>query len=154
MGDLPDILFLGRGKDDLIDIPFLGRGWAFPPRFANATSDVEMVAGERDIGESLFILLSTAQGERVMVPTYGCDLHRFVFAELTTGMMTEISDMVATAILRWEPRIDVIAVTVTPDADEPGMVRIGIDYRVRRTNVRSNLVYPFYFTEGTLVRGP
>jgi phage baseplate assembly protein W len=152
MRDLGDIRFLDRG--DLVEIPFLGRGWAFPPRFASATSDVEMVAGERDIGESLFILLSTAQGERVMVPTYGCDLHRFVFAALTTGMMNEIADMVETAILRWEPRIDVLAVTVSPDADEPALVRINIDYRVRRTNVRSNLVFPFYFSEGTLVRGP
>lgn len=152
MGKLDDIKFLGRA--DVAHIPFLGRGWAFPPRFTSATSDVDMVAGERDIGESLFILLSTAQGERVMVPTYGCDLHRFVFAELSTGVMTEISDMVATAILRWEPRIDVIAVTVTADADEPALVRIGIDYRVRRTNVRSNIVYPFYISEGTLVRGP
>jgi phage baseplate assembly protein W len=152
MGKLDDIKYFGR--TDLVQIPFLGRGWAFPPRFASAFSDVAMVAGERDIGESLFILLSTAQGERVMVPTYGCDLHRFVFAKLSTGMMTEIADMVATAILRWEPRIDVIAVDVAGDADEPAMVRINIDYRVRRTNVRSNLVFPFYFTEGTLVRGP
>jgi phage baseplate assembly protein W len=139
---------------DLAAIPFLGRGWAFPPRFGAAVGAVEMVAGGHDIAESLYILLSTGQGERVMVPTYGCDLHRFVFAELTTGMMTEIRDMVATAILRWEPRIDVLAVVVTPDAEEPAMVRISVDYRVRRTNVRSNLVFPFYFTEGTLVRGP
>jgi Bacteriophage baseplate protein W len=135
-------------------IKFLGRGWAFPPRFTAADNDVEMVAGERDIRESLFILLSTAQGERVMVPTYGCDLHRFVFAELTTGMMTEIRDMVMTAIVRWEPRIDLISVHVTADRAEPGMVRIEVEYRVRRTNVRSNLVFPFYFNEGTLVRAP
>ena len=154
MGERPEIRFLGREKRDLADIPFLGRGWSFPPRFAAAANEVEMVAGERDIRESLFILLSTAQGERVMVPTYGCDLHRYVFAELTTGMMTEIRDTVMTAILRWEPRIDVIAVSVTADADEPALVRIGIDYRVRRTNVRSNLVFPFYIREGTLVRGP
>jgi len=140
--------------DDLNAIPFLGRGWRFPPTFSSHSSDVVMVDGENDIRESLFILLSTAQGERVMVPTYGCDLHRYVFAELTTGVMTEIRDMVATAILRWEPRIDVLDVSVTADPDEPGLMRIGVDYRIRRTNVRSNIVFPFYFTEGTLVRGP
>ena len=113
-----------------------------------------MVAGERDIHESLFILLSTSQGERVMVPTYGCDLHRFVFAELTTGIMSEIREMVATAIRRWEARIDVIAIHVIPDAKDPGLIRIVIDYSVRRTNARSNLVFPFYFHEGTLVQRP
>jgi phage baseplate assembly protein W len=140
--------------DHRATIGFLGRGWHFPPRFCDMTHEVEMVAGEPDIRESLFILLSTAQGERIMVPTYGCDLHRFVFAEFSTGMMAEIGDMVATAILRWEPRIDVIAVDVAQDPDEPARVLIRIDYQVRRTNVRSNLVFPFYFVEGTLVAGP
>lgn len=139
---------------NLTPIPFLGRGWSFPPRFSGAAQGVEMVAGERDIRESLFILLSTTQGERVMVPTYGCDLHSFMFQELTTGMITEICDMVTTAIHRWESRIDLLNVTAEPDVDEPALLRIGIDYRVRRTNVRSNLVYPFYFSEGTLVTGP
>ncbi len=139
---------------DLTQIPFLGRGWSFPPRFSSATRRVEMVAGEQDIKESLFILLSTAQGERVMVPTYGCDLHSFIFHEITTSIITEICDMVETAIRRWEPRVDVLDVWARPAAEEPALVRIGIDYRVRRTNVRSNLVYPFYFSEGTLVTGP
>lgn len=135
-------------------IPFLGRGWSFPPRFEAFGDAVRMVAGEADIAESLFILLSTAQGERVMVPTYGCDLHRFVFRDLTTSLATDIRDMVTTAIVRWEPRIDVIAVSVEGDADDPVLIRIGIDYRVRRTNVRSNLVFPYYLNEATLVRAP
>ncbi len=139
---------------DLTQIPFLGRGWSFPPRFSSAMQDVEMVAGETDIRESITILLSTSQGERVMVPTYGCDLYRFLFADLTTSLITEIRDTVATAILRWEPRIDLIEVTVVPDTDQPTLLRIGIDYLVRRTNVRSNLVFPFYLTEATLATGP
>ena len=139
---------------DLAQIPFLGRGWSFPPRFSGMMQAVEMVAGDSDIHESLIVLLSTDQGERVMVPTYGCDLHRFVFADLTTSLITEIGDTVATAILRWEPRIELIAVTVTPDADEPARLDIAVDYLVRRTNVRSNLVYPFYLTEATLATGP
>ncbi len=139
---------------ELVHIPFLGRGWSFPPRFSAATQDIEMVAGEKDIHESLTVLLSTNQGERVMVPTYGCDLHRFVFAELTTGLLTEIADTVQTAILRWEPRIDLLDVEAVADADDPGLIRIQVEYRVRRTNVRSNLVFPFYLTEATLSAGP
>jgi phage baseplate assembly protein W len=139
---------------DLTRIPFLGRGWSFPPRFSATMQDVEMVAGDTDIRESLFILLSTSQGERVMVPTYGCDLHRFLFADLTTSLITEIRDCVATAILRWEPRIELITISVVPDEDDPALLRIGVDYRVRRTNVRSNLVFPFYLSEATLAAGP
>ena len=66
-------------------LSFLGRGWSFPPRVSTATLGTEMEEGDFDIRQSLFVLLSTPQGERVMVPTYGCDLPRFVFADLTAG---------------------------------------------------------------------
>jgi len=89
-----------------------------------------------------------------MVPTYGCDLQRFVFADLTASLLSEMREMVNTAILRWEPRIDLIEVTAALDDDDPALVLIGIDYRVRVTNTRNNLVFPFYKNEGTLVEGP
>lgn len=135
-------------------VSFLGRGWSFPPRVSGVTLGTEMEEGDRDIRQSLFVLLSTPQGERVMVPTYGCDIQRFVFADLTTSLLSEMREMVSTAILRWEPRIDLIEVTAAIDADDPALVLIGIDYRVRATNTRNNLVFPFYKNEGTLVEGP
>jgi uncharacterized protein len=100
------------------------------------------------------VLLSTPQGERVMVPTYGCDLHRFVFADITASLLSEMREMVTTAINRWEPRIDLLDVTAAPDPEDPALVLIGIYYRVRATNTRNNLVFPFYKNEGTLVEGP
>ena len=135
-------------------VSFLGRGWSFPPRVSTATLGTEMEEGDSDIRQSLFILLSTPQGERVMVPTYGCDLHRFVFADLTASLLSELREMVSTAILRWEPRIDLLDITAAVDAADPALVLIGIDYRVRATNTRNNLVFPFYKNEGTLVEGP
>ena len=69
------------------ELPFLGRGWAFPVSFESEPPGVALVEGVRDIEESITILLSTAQGERVMVPTYGCDLWQYVFAPLTTSSM-------------------------------------------------------------------
>jgi uncharacterized protein len=130
---------------------FLGRGWSFPPRVSRLTKATEMEEADRDIVQSLYVLLSTSQGERVMVPTYGCDLIRFVFADLTTTMLSEMREMIATAIIRWEPRIDLTEVTVAPDPLEPAVVRVGIAYRIRATNARNNLVWPFYTHEGTLV---
>ncbi|WP_025560019.1 GPW/gp25 family protein [Sphingomonas sp. UNC305MFCol5.2] len=135
-------------------VSFLGRGWSFPPRVSTVTLGTEMEEGDSDIRQSLFVLLSTPQGERVMVPTYGCDLQRFVFADLTASLLSEMREMVNTAILRWEPRIDLIEVTAALDDDDPALVLIGIDYRVRVTNTRNNLVFPFYKNEGTLVEGP
>jgi phage baseplate assembly protein W len=123
---------------------FLGTGWGFPPEFEESTGSVRMVSGTRDIDESLDILLSTIPGERVMLPDYGCDLHRFVFHELSTTIIEEIRDTVSGAIQRWEPRIELLACDARLDPDRPGLVLIELSYRVRRSNVKGNLVYPFY----------
>lgn len=132
------------------DSSFLGTGWSFPPTFTRAGYVVEMASAERDIRESLWILFSTSPGERIMVPEYGCSLWEMVFRGIDKGLMTDLEDAVATAILDWEPRIDVVAVSVEPDATVDGKVLVSVDYVVRQTNSRSNLVYPFYVEEGTL----
>ena len=129
---------------------FLGTGWAFPPTFSRSLQGVEMVSGVTDIHQSLRILFATAQGERIMLPLYGCDLWRMVFRTLTTTLLTELKDMVEQAIVLWEPRIDVLSVDVVQDPAEDGLVRIEVEFVVRRTNTRSNFVYPFYMREATL----
>ena len=130
---------------------FLGRGWSFPPVFSKPARSVEMVEGLTDIHQSLTILLGTAQGERVMLPTYGCDLWKYVFRDLDTSLLSEIRDMVGTAVTRWEPRIQLLGVDAVADADVTGLVRIEVQFRVRRTNTRSNVVFPFYLNEATLL---
>ena len=132
------------------DKAFLGTGWSFPPSFSREACSVDMVSEERDIRESLWVLFSTAPGERVMVPTYGCALWQIVFQGITTTLMSEIEDYVRQAVLYWEPRIDVDEVSVQPDASRDGVVLIDLAYTVRQTNSRSNLVYPFYLAEGTI----
>jgi phage baseplate assembly protein W len=128
---------------------FLGRGWSFPPSFSKRAGTA-MVSDVEDIRQSLLVLMGTTPGERVMLPTYGCDLTRYLFRDLTTSLLSELHDVVSTAIIRWEPRIDLLAVTAAADPDTPGLVLIEVDFRVRRTNTRTNLVYPFYLTEATL----
>jgi phage baseplate assembly protein W len=129
---------------------FLGTGWGFPPTFSRSLQGVEMVSGVTDIHQSLRILFATAQGERIMLPLYGCDLWRMVFRTLTMTLLTELKDMVEQAIVQWEPRIDVLSVDVVQDPAEDGLVRIEVEFVVRRTNTRSNFVYPFYLREATL----
>jgi len=132
------------------DPAFLGTGWSFPPTFSRPQLGVEIVSGVEDIRESLRILFTTALGERVMLPEYGCDLWRMVFRDLTTTLTSEIKDMVEQAIVLWEPRIDLLALHVGPDPDRDGQIRIEIDFAIRRTNTRGNFVYPFMLREATL----
>lgn len=136
------------------DPPFLGTGWSFPPTFSRQTDAVIMVSDVEDIRESLWILLSTSLGERLMLAGYGSNLWTMVFAVLTTTIENEIRSIIANAILEWEPRIDVAGITVEQNDPEQGHVAINIDFVVRQTNIRSNLVYPFYLSEATLPPPP
>jgi len=125
---------------------FLGRGWAFPPRFAGGTAI--MVDGADDVAESLRILFATAAGERAFAPKYGLDLRAILFEPISTTMRTLLLDRIRTAILIHEPRIRLLALAL--DAAEPGSGRLDLrlEYMLRATNSRYNLVYPFYRSDG------
>ena len=132
------------------DSSFLGSGWSFPPSFSRGLASVEMASGVEDIRESLWILFSTTLGERIMLPNYGCAIWQTVFRGITTTLLSELEDNVATAILYWEPRINVDRVSAEPEATLDGVVSITVEFTIRTTNTRSNLVYPFYIQEATI----
>jgi uncharacterized protein len=128
---------------------FLGRGWTFPPTFDAKSRTVKMVEREDDIKESLRVLLTTRTGERVMEPKFGCNLDDYLFESLDATTVTIIRDKVETAILYFEPRIDVKNVTLDLSRELEGVVLIEVDYVVRTTNSRLNYVFPYYKNEGT-----
>lgn len=128
---------------------FLGRGWSFPPAFNVGRAGVEMLEEEADIASSLEILLGTAQGERTMLPQYGCNMDELVFENLDTQMKTLMADKIETAILYHEPRIELEKVRLNEDGELEGVVLIEINYRVKSTNSRFNFVSPYYKLEGT-----
>jgi phage baseplate assembly protein W len=127
---------------------FLGRGWSFPPEFNREAKAVKMLEDEEDIRSSLQILLSTRLGERVMVPGYGCNLDELLFSPLNLTLKTYVIDLIKTAILYYEPRIDVKKIDIDPADELNGVLLINIDYTIRATNSRMNMVYPFYKEEG------
>lgn len=132
-----------------MDKSFLGKGWKFPPTFNKARDSVELVSEEQDIKESLTIILSTAPGERTMLPEFGCDIHHHVFDVMNTTMVNHLKVDVRKAILNFEPRIDLKSIEVFIGDEADGRLDIYLEYVVRTTNSRSNMVYPFYITEGT-----
>ncbi|OPX86525.1 MAG: Gene 25-like lysozyme [Pelotomaculum sp. PtaB.Bin104] len=126
---------------------FLGKGWRFPVAVDAATGKVLMSAYEDDIKEAIWIILSTAKGERVMQPDFGCGIHDFVFAAMNMTTLSMMESSVLEALKQWEPRIEVIEVLATPDQFDLGKLVINIKYCVRSTNNEFNLVYPFYLKE-------
>ncbi len=130
-------------------IDFLGRGWSFPPSFNRLSKSIDMLEQEADIASSLEILLTTSPGERVMIPEYGCNLEELVFEALDTTTKTLVIDKIESAILYFEPRIELEKINLNNFRELEGIIQIEIVYRVRATNTRFNFVFPFYKQEGT-----
>jgi phage baseplate assembly protein W len=132
---------------------FLGTGWSFPPTFGPGGADVQTVFGVEDIEQSLTLLLETRRGERVMQDAFGCDLNEFLFGEISQGLIGRVRSLIADAILHHEPRITLNEVDVSERGSADGLLLIRIDYTVRATNSRYNMVYPFYLQEATAPGG-
>jgi uncharacterized protein len=126
---------------------FLGKGWKFPLQ-VDAHGNIAMARYEQSIEESIYIILGTAKGERLMMPDFGCGIHDQVFAPNNPAVVTLIVDAVRRALVSSEPRIDVLGIDAQTSDAEPNLLIIRINYRVRANNTVENMVYPYYITEG------
>jgi phage baseplate assembly protein W len=122
---------------------FLGTGWRFPVE-VDDDGRIAMASDEESVRQSLWMILNTSPGERVMRPDFGCGLHELIFDPNTSGTAGQVISAVREALVLWEPRIDVLDIDAVPDDTEPNLLLIAISYQVRTTNNRFNLVYPFY----------
>jgi phage baseplate assembly protein W len=122
---------------------FVGAGWSFPLRF-EPSGGLELVAGDREIQESIEIILRTAPGERWMRPEFGCAVHDEVFGPIDNAAAGRIERHVTVALDRWEPRIDVLGVDVLFDEIEQGRLLIRVRFSIRGTYDPRSLVFPFY----------
>lgn len=127
---------------------FLGRGWAMPVEIDPRTGRVATAEYEDDVKQSIQIILETSPGERVMRPNFGCGIADLTFTPLDTTTIQQIRSLVEESLRRCEARIEVLAVKVAEEMTLKGELLINIDYRVRKTNQKDNLVYPFHFKEG------
>jgi uncharacterized protein len=127
---------------------FLGTGWAFPPTFGLGGVEVFTVSDEEDVHQSLQILLATRRSERPMQESYGCNLDNVMFEEVDAALVNQVTSLVSDAIVEHEPRVTLSRVDVSATG-EPGELLVRVDYAIRGTNSRFNLVCPFYLNEAT-----
>lgn len=127
---------------------FLGIGWKFPLQVTPAGT-IAQARYEQRIEESLFLILSTAQGERAMLPDFGCGIHDLVFAPNNPVTLSRVTQSVRKALTRYEPRIDVLDVSADSAPGRDNLLLIRINYRIRANNAVGNLVYPFYVSEAS-----
>ena len=124
----------------------LGVGWAFPVKPVNG--GLTFAFYEDDIERAIPVILLTEPPERPMLPEFGAGLRRFVFEPSSAATWRAMEQAVQRALIDWEPRINVEAVTVTPDTVEANLLLIEIDFVVRATDTSYNRVYPFYLLAG------
>jgi phage baseplate assembly protein W len=122
---------------------FVGAGWAFPLR-TDATGSIALVDRQRELEESIRLVLGTAPGERPMRPEFGCGIHNYVFAPADAETAGRIGYEVRAALARWEPRIEVNDVVVSIDLEDRAVLYIDIQYSLATSNDPHNLVFPFY----------
>ncbi|MBR2261312.1 MAG: GPW/gp25 family protein [Paludibacteraceae bacterium] len=124
---------------------FIGIGWSFPPHFNKYTGNVDMVSGEDEIEGSLKILFSTNIKERLFHPDFGCDLRSFNFANNNNATLLRIKNLISSTVKEYEPRIILNEVDVNLDEILEGKFIIHLDYTIKNTNSKYNMVYPYYF---------
>ena len=122
---------------------FLGVGWTSPVTL-DKNGQIEVAEYDEAVRQSIWMILGTAPGERMMRPDFGCGIHNLMFAPNSAGTIGQAVNDVRRSLIEWEPRIDVLEVVVVPDETQPNLLLIQLNYRVRTTNNRFNLVYPFY----------
>ena len=126
----------------------LGAGWGLPvavvPGEGAPAGRLALAVDEESVRQSILIILTTAKGERLMRPDFGCGLHDYVFAVNDRATQAAAAFEVREALQRWEPRVDVLEVEAMGAGDQAEVLLLSIDYRVRSTDTRFNLVYPFY----------
>lgn len=126
---------------------FLGKGFSYPLRL-NSRGSLSYVEGEQSIAQSIWIIISTPLRSRIMEPEFGCNIHDYLFAPNNPNTVASIVQGVQRALVRFEPRIDVLDVQASSNPDTPNALMVNVDYRVRANNAMHNLVYPFYINEG------
>ncbi|AXG71527.1 lysozyme [Kordia sp. SMS9] len=134
---------------DLSKATYLGKGWDFPPKFLKHQGEIKMISDIEDIESSLQIIITTRRGERVMRPKFGCDLTDQIFENLSATQMTIMKNRIKEAIIIYEPRIEVIKIALDTQNFLEGKFLIKIEYLIRATNTRRNIVFPYYITEAT-----
>ena len=125
---------------------FLGVGWKFPLQVTPG-GQIAQARYEHRIEESIYLILSTSKGERVMLPDFGCGIHDLVFAPNNSTTIAVVVQTAREALVAFEPRIDVLDISAESAPEEANLLLIRINYRIRANNARGNLVYPFYIQE-------
>lgn len=127
----------------------IGQGWRFPIRI-NASGGLDWTTGPDRIKAAIWIILATSLGERLMLPDFGAGMKDYVFESNSAVIRAKLENAAKQALLRWEPRIQVVSIKASPSPIQKSQVLLQISYQIRDKNELYNMVYPFFLEEGAI----
>lgn len=127
---------------------FLGTGLKFPVGINKVTGRFKMSSDNEDIKESIYIILMTRKGERLLMPNFGSNINDFVFEVVNETNLTLMESSIKNSIQTYEKRISDLKVEITQDGQDSGKLMINISYVISKINMPGNIVFPFYIQEG------
>lgn len=89
------------------------------------TDDVSILRDEDSVKEAIRNLLMTDRGERLMQPNLGAGLRQLLFENMIPSTFELIKERVKSTLEIYEPRADIIDITVSGSLDE-GSVFVNI----------------------------
>lgn len=122
---------------------FLGTGMAFPIAINPGTGRFETSSGETSVKQSIYLILMTGKGERGMRRDFGSKILSYTFGDTSGTMISLMTHDLQNAILKQEPRVKDVQITVDKEQVKDALV-IDIGYTIIDSNIRDNLVFPFY----------
>lgn len=131
----------------MLNQAFLGTGWGFPVQFSNPATGPGMDSGETLLKQAIHLTLNTLVGERPLSPNMGSGLSSYSFADANEQSLSQLRQEIATVLLNHEPRITLQTLEFDSSELYDGVLLIQLNYVIRQTNSRSNMVFPFYLTE-------
>src|ERR1700753_2293966 len=115
------------------DRDFLGKGYRFPVS-VNLNGGVSTSALEENVRQSIFVILGTAPGERLMRPDFGCQIHDLMFAPNTDITAARAEVYCEEAIYKSEPRVEWVKCPAAPNVDEPNRLDVRLEYVIAGKN--------------------
>lgn len=125
---------------------FLGSGFSYPLRLQGG--EAKPACAEEKIKQSIYVILMTRRGERVLQPDFGSSIWDYVFELPGESQKALLCGEIVRALARWEHRVDDVQAQVDDSQIAGGKLLISVSYRVRATNRPDNMVFPFYLEEG------
>ncbi len=116
----------------------LGRGISFPMRI-DRDGRVGWSSGAENIREAIRVVLMTDPNERLMLPSFGAGSRGFLFEPNVPATHRLIQERITHMLTRWEPRIELLRVSVDEDEVDVQQANITVEYKLVATDEHAQL---------------